>query len=466
MILDAETLELSNSIETMLEAVSGADGQVKPELMESVLEVATTPCRNVSEAGAELRDLRARVAAHGRRARAGDRLGRHASVRHVGGPADRRAPALPGSRRGAALRGPAGADLRGARARRARRPRQGHPRGQRDARARADAARAVGQLALSGAPTPPGCSPPARRSSGPSPASGSRRATTTSRTTRAGSRFMVESRAIEDYTYLWYDVRPHPNFGTVEVRAMDAQTRVEHTLAIAALVQCLVKELSRALRRRQEALPLPLRDARREQVAGRAPRAGGRAGGPAEDQAGCPPASWFGGSRRGCEPHAEDLGCGGGARLSGGPARAAATAPPARWSSTRRTTTCARSCGRSWRPPSPSGRSRRRLALLAQPPRRYPRCSERARALRHLQELQRRGQPLRDRVPLLRAASTQARAEDRSPSAAGAGAQAAGAAAKMPSLPRLRRDEIPGIAPDTRPYVTGAIIVISRWRPR
>jgi carboxylate-amine ligase len=54
---------------------------------------------------------------------------------------------------------------------------------------------------------------------------------------------MVESRVIEDYTYLWYDVRPHPNFGTVEVRVMDAQTRVEHTLAIAALVQCLVKEL-------------------------------------------------------------------------------------------------------------------------------------------------------------------------------------------------------------------------------
>ncbi len=32
---------------------------------------------------------------------------------------------------------------------------------------------------------------------------------------------------------------------------------------------------------------------------------------------------------------------------------------------------------------------------------------------------------------------------------------------KMPSLTRLRRDEIPGIAPDTRPYVTGGIIVAS-----
>jgi len=56
--------------------------------------------------------------------------------------------------------------------------------------------------------------------------------------------FMCDSGVIEDYTYLWYDVRPHPNFGTVEVRVMDAQTRVEHSLALAALVQALVKELA------------------------------------------------------------------------------------------------------------------------------------------------------------------------------------------------------------------------------
>jgi carboxylate-amine ligase len=55
---------------------------------------------------------------------------------------------------------------------------------------------------------------------------------------------MVESGAIEDYTYLWYDVRPHPNFGTVEIRVMDGQTRLEHTLALAALVQAMVKELA------------------------------------------------------------------------------------------------------------------------------------------------------------------------------------------------------------------------------
>src|SRR2546430_662294 len=31
--------------------------------------------------------------------------------------------------------------------------------------------------------------------------------------------FMVDSGVMEDYTYLWYDVRPHPKFGTIEIRA-------------------------------------------------------------------------------------------------------------------------------------------------------------------------------------------------------------------------------------------------------
>ncbi len=43
---------------------------------------------------------------------------------------------------------------------------------------------------------------------------------------------MIEAKTIEDYTYLWYDVRPHPNFGTVEIRAMDcADARRAHARA-------------------------------------------------------------------------------------------------------------------------------------------------------------------------------------------------------------------------------------------
>ena len=56
--------------------------------------------------------------------------------------------------------------------------------------------------------------------------------------------FMVEAQAIPDYTYLWWDVRPHPNLGTVEIRSCDAQTRLEHTVAITALIQAMAKELA------------------------------------------------------------------------------------------------------------------------------------------------------------------------------------------------------------------------------
>src|SRR5206468_3461825 len=40
------------------------DGEIKPELMESVLEIATKPCRNTVEAGAQLRALRKQVTAN------------------------------------------------------------------------------------------------------------------------------------------------------------------------------------------------------------------------------------------------------------------------------------------------------------------------------------------------------------------------------------------------------------------
>jgi glutamate---cysteine ligase / carboxylate-amine ligase len=56
--------------------------------------------------------------------------------------------------------------------------------------------------------------------------------------------FMVASGVMEDFTWLWYDVRPHPDFGTVEVRVCDSQTSVEHTLALTALIQAMVKELA------------------------------------------------------------------------------------------------------------------------------------------------------------------------------------------------------------------------------
>jgi glutamate---cysteine ligase / carboxylate-amine ligase len=49
---------------------------------------------------------------------------------------------------------------------------------------------------------------------------------------------------IADYTHIWWDIRPHPRLGTVELRICDAITRVEDVVAITAYYQSLVKMLS------------------------------------------------------------------------------------------------------------------------------------------------------------------------------------------------------------------------------
>ena len=41
---------------------------------------------------------------------------------------------------------------------------------------------------------------------------------------------------VPDYTFLWWDVRPHPNLGTVETRVMDAQSTLRDVEALSALV--------------------------------------------------------------------------------------------------------------------------------------------------------------------------------------------------------------------------------------
>src|SRR5947199_4350927 len=59
MILDAESLELVSAIETLLEPAP--EGEIKPELMESVLEVSTEPCAHTVHACEQLRALRKQV---------------------------------------------------------------------------------------------------------------------------------------------------------------------------------------------------------------------------------------------------------------------------------------------------------------------------------------------------------------------------------------------------------------------
>ena len=241
MILDSESYNLVNAIESLLE--EAPDGEIKPELMESVLEIATTPCQDARQAGDQLRALRRQVSEaaerHGlcigsagthpfamwedQRISSAERYRELVSALrfvarqeiifglhvHVGvDDADKAIHIANGMR----VHVPVLLAL--------------------SANSPFWRAQATG---LSSTRMPIFRAFP-RTGMPPTYADWA------DYESRIG--FMVESGAIKDYTYLWYDVRPHPNFGTVEIRAMDAQTRIEHTLGLAALIQAMVKELA------------------------------------------------------------------------------------------------------------------------------------------------------------------------------------------------------------------------------
>jgi carboxylate-amine ligase len=241
MILDAESLELSNAVERLLEP--SPTGEIKPELMESVLEVSTDPCANTAEAGAQLRALRKQVieTAAAKNLSIGC-AGTHPFAMWE----DQRIVARPRYRDLiSALRFVARQELIFGM--------HVHV-GVEDADKAIHIANGMRVhmpvlLALS-------ANSPFWR------ADATGLASTRTPIFRAFPRvgmpptyknwedyeqrieFMVGTRVIQDYTYLWYDVRPHPNFGTVEVRVMDSQTHVEHTLGLAALTQAMVRELA------------------------------------------------------------------------------------------------------------------------------------------------------------------------------------------------------------------------------
>jgi carboxylate-amine ligase len=62
-------------------------------------------------------------------------------------------------------------------------------------------------------------------------------------------RLLVETHCIDDGKRIWWDMRPHPNFGTLEVRICDVPTRPRDTIAIAAVVQAIFVKLHRLRRR-------------------------------------------------------------------------------------------------------------------------------------------------------------------------------------------------------------------------
>ena len=113
--------------------------------------------------------------------------------------------------------------------------------------------------------------------------------------------------AFPEPTFLWWDVRLQPRFGTLEVRVMDAQTRVADTAALTAFVQCLVHlealegYASHMLVSRPEVLEENRFIAARDGMEARFVDP--------ETERRRPAREWLGELLDACAPHAADLGC-------------------------------------------------------------------------------------------------------------------------------------------------------------
>src|SRR5580693_865222 len=56
-------------------------------------------------------------------------------------------------------------------------------------------------------------------------------------------KLLIKTNCIDNAKKIWWDIRPHPFFNTLEFRICDIPMRVEETLAIAALIQATVAKL-------------------------------------------------------------------------------------------------------------------------------------------------------------------------------------------------------------------------------
>jgi glutamate---cysteine ligase / carboxylate-amine ligase len=244
MICDAESLELAQAIEVILHDLpEELPGEVKPELMQSVLEVATRPCKDITEAAGQLRQLRRCVREVAERnGLAIGAAGTHPAAHYQ----DQLIVDNPRYRELAAeLKWIAEQELIfGTHV---------HV-GIDDAEKAiyvADGMRGYLPLLL-------GMSTNSPLWQGKTTGMMSSRTPVFRAFPRVGIppyygswqiyshrvEQMMRGGAIPDYTYLWWDVRPHPNLGTVELRVFDQQTRVEHTIGFAAFAQALAHRLA------------------------------------------------------------------------------------------------------------------------------------------------------------------------------------------------------------------------------
>jgi glutamate---cysteine ligase / carboxylate-amine ligase len=242
MLLDGETFDLVQHVDTVLAAVAGHELEpvINPELMQSVLEIATPICRTPAEVEEQLRRIRGYVidVARGQGMRVGsagthpfslferqritarDRY--HALVDQMQYVARRELifglhihVAVDNAEKAVQVVNGLLAHLGQLLAMSASSPFwRGEPTGLRSSR----------QMVFAAFPR-----------SGPPP----RFKDYADYAAVVGQ--LEKTGCIADYTHIWWDIRLHPRLGTVEIRICDAVTRIEDVVALAAFCQSLVK---------------------------------------------------------------------------------------------------------------------------------------------------------------------------------------------------------------------------------
>ncbi len=62
-------------------------------------------------------------------------------------------------------------------------------------------------------------------------------------------KLLVKTNCIDNAKKIWWDIRLHPFFDTLEFRMCDAQSRIDDTIALAAVIQAVVAKLHKLMRR-------------------------------------------------------------------------------------------------------------------------------------------------------------------------------------------------------------------------
>jgi carboxylate-amine ligase len=58
---------------------------------------------------------------------------------------------------------------------------------------------------------------------------------------RRSTRLLTRAADVEDYTWFWWKLRPHPRLGTVEIRGLDSQASLEDAAGLVGLAHCLAR---------------------------------------------------------------------------------------------------------------------------------------------------------------------------------------------------------------------------------